>query len=174
MQVNMALQNVIMEDISLKVGEHLLNYRVSAVIRNGNKILVHHGIKKDHYTLPGGRVKDGESTITALKREIKEEMGFDTEYVKPFSFIENFFEMNDKNYHELLVTHELKFIDKEVYKKQRIEPIEEEKKGKLEFAWMDIEELQNVTFLPQKLLEYLKKDSKEFVHIINDERNSKK
>lgn len=158
-----------MEDISVKVGEHLLNYRVSAVIRNGNKILVHHGIKRDYYTLPGGRVKDGESTITALKREIKEEMGLDTEFVKPFSFIENFFEMDNKNYHELLVTHELKFTNEEVYKKQIIKPIEEEKNGKLEFVWMDIDELQNVTFLPQKLLKYLK-DSKEFVHIINNER----
>ena len=76
-----------MEDISTQVGQRLFNYRVSAVFRCGDKILLHHGLDKDHYTLPGGRVKDGESTVTALKREMKEEMGLDIEYVRPFSFI---------------------------------------------------------------------------------------
>lgn len=159
----------IMEDISLKVGEHLLNFRVSAVFRNGNKVLTHHGIKRNHYTLPGGRVKDGESTIMALEREIKEEMGLEVEYVKPFSFLENFFEMNAKNYHEILVTHELKFKDKNAYEKEIILPIEEEKKGKLEFVWKDINELENLTFLPKQLVKYLNNNSSEFVHIINNE-----
>ena len=65
-------------DISVIVGEHLLNYRVSAIIKKENKVLVHHSIGSEHFTLPGGRVKEGESSIEALQREIKEEMDFET------------------------------------------------------------------------------------------------
>lgn len=159
-----------MEDISIQIGQRLFNYRVSAVFRCGDKILLHHGLDKDHYTLPGGRVKEGESTVTALKREMKEEMGLDIEYVRPFSFIENFFEMDGKLYHELLVTHELKFKDEAVYFKEKIMPIEPEKQGKLEFLWFDINKLDNIDFVPIKLKEGIKRNSKDFLHFINFEK----
>ena len=159
-----------MEDISIQIGQRLFNYRVSAVFKCGDKILLHHGLDKDHYTLPGGRVKDGESTITALQREMKEEMGLDTEYVRPFSFIENFFEMDGKLYHELLVTHELEFKDESIYNKKLIMPIEEEEKGKIEFIWYNVEDLDKIQFVPIKLKELIKNDSKEFKHIVNFEK----
>ena len=159
-----------MEDISIQIGQRLFNYRVSAVFKCGDKILLHHGLDKDHYTLPGGRVKDGESTITALQREMKEEMGLDTEYVRPFSFIENFFEMDVKLYHELLVTHELKLKNESIYNKKIIMPIEEEEKGKIEFIWYNVEDLDKIQFVPIKLKELIKNDSKEFKHIVNFEK----
>lgn len=157
-------------DISLEIGEYMLNYRVSALIKKDNQILVHHGIEKDHYTLPGGRVQAGESSIDALRREIKEEMGFETEYMRPVSLIENFFEMNNKNYHELLITHELKLKDIELYKQNKYDAIEEIKKGKLEFLWMDIEKLNEKTLLPKGLNTIITENKNEFVHYINDER----
>lgn len=157
-------------DISIKVGDYLLNYRVSALIKKENKILVHHSLGKDHYTLPGGRVKSGESSIVALKREIKEEMGFDIEYIRPVSLIENFFELNDLNYHELLFTHEVKFKDESIYNIPKIEAIEEEKRDKLEFLWIDINALNEERLLPKKMIDVIKNDKGEFVHYINDER----
>lgn len=159
-----------MEDISIQVGQRLFNFRVSAIFRYNDKILLHHGINKDHYTLPGGRVKEGESTISAIQREIKEEMGLETEYVRPFSFIENFFKMDGKLYHELLFTHELKFKDESVYNQEKLMPIEPEKKGKLEFIWFDKNKLDELTFVPKKLLKPIQSNSKEFLHIVNFEK----
>lgn len=159
-------------DISLEVGEYMLNYRVSALIRNGNKILVHHSIGKNHYTLPGGRVKSGETSITALQREVKEEMGFDTEYIRPVSLIENFFYANDKKYHELLFTHELRFKDKSLYNLSRYEAIEAEKKNKLEFLWIDIDKLNENILLPKMMYKVIKDNKQELVHYINDERKN--
>lgn len=156
-------------DISLNIGDYLFNYRVSAIIRNNNKILLHHNIGKGHYTLPGGRVKSGESSITALQREIKEEMGFDTEYVRPISLIENFFHANS-DYHEILITHELRLVDKNLYKLPRYEAIEEAKKGKLEFIWMDIDDLSEEILLPKSMYKVIKENKDEFVHLVNDER----
>lgn len=155
------------KDISVQVDEYLLNYRVSAIIRKGGKVLAHHSLGSEHYTLPGGRVKEGEDTISALQREILEEMNIKTKYVRPVSFIENFFMLKGKKYHELLVTHELEFEDENDYSKN-IEPEAEEDKGKLEFKWLDIDELDNIEFVPREMKKVIK-ENKSFEHIINND-----
>ena len=159
-------------DISVIVGEHLLNYRVSAIIKKENKVLVHHSIGSEHFTLPGGRVKEGESSIEALQREIKEEMDFETEYVRPVSLIENFFIMKGKEYHELLMTHELKFKNEEIYAKEKYKPVKPEKQGKLEFLWIDIKDIDNINVVPEAMKNVIKEND-HFVHIINDEVHPK-
>ena len=154
-----------MVDVSIMIGNHKFNYRVSAIFRNGNKILLHHGLKSDHYTLPGGRVKDGETTNQSLIREMKEEMGYDIILIRPVSFMENMFNFDDKDYHELLVTYEAQFRDEEAYKREKIVGIEE--RENLEFIWKDISELDKLAFVPHILIDIIKKNSKEFQHIIN-------
>ena len=159
-------------DISVQVDEYLLNYRVSAIIRKGSKILTHHSIGSEHYTLPGGRVKEGEDTISALQREILEEMNLKTKYIRPVSFIENFFILKGKKYHELLVTHELEFEDKNAYNID-IKPAEAHKKGKLEFKWIDTKELDNIKFVPKEMKRVIE-GNKTFEHIINNENKEQK
>ena len=39
-----------MTDISLDIGEHYLNFRVGAVIRKNNQILVHKSLNMNHIT----------------------------------------------------------------------------------------------------------------------------
>ena len=157
-----------MEDITVKVGEHILNYRVSAIFRYGNKILLHHELNSIHYTLPGGRVKEGETTEETLKREIKEEMGQEVKIIKSVSFMENLFTDNKKKYHEILVTYELEFLDKSMYEKEIIPTIEKDKE--LEFIWYDIEKLNDIIFVPKALKDLIVNDSNEFKHIINVEK----
>ena len=115
------------------------NQRIGVIVHiednNGKILLQQRGVKsRDEnglYEDVGGSVENSDQNFkSAIIREMKEEMGLDTEYVRPFSFIENFFEMDGKLYHELLVTHELKFKDESIFNKKLIMPIEEEKKGK--------------------------------------------
>ena len=55
---------------------------ICAVIRNEeNKILVEDHVKIGGLCLPGGKNEAGEDDETALKRELKEELGIDTESV---------------------------------------------------------------------------------------------
>ena len=68
-------------DLTLDVEEYKLNIRAAGVIIHNNKILTHKNINKDHYCLPGGRVEIGESSKETIKREIKEELGKDMEYI---------------------------------------------------------------------------------------------
>ena len=48
--------------------------------------------------------------------------------------------------------------------------IEPEKHGKLEFVWFDISKLDSIEFVPIKLKEAIKKNSKDFLHFINFEK----
>ena len=153
-----------MEDISVNVGEHLLNFRVSALFRKGNKILTHHTIGESHYTLPGGRVKEGETTEQALIREMGEEIGKHIKIVKPVSFMENLFIFDDKKYHELLDA----YLDEETYNKEKMQSIEKDKK--LEFTWIDINELEKLDFRPNVLIKVIKQNDGKFNHIINVEQ----
>ena len=43
---------------------------------------------RDHYELPGGGIEDNEEYITALKREIKEEIGYEINNEKEIGIIE--------------------------------------------------------------------------------------
>ena len=158
-------------DICIDVGKYRYNYRVAGLIKKGDEILVHHAFKFNHVTLPGGRVKSGEESITALKREIQEEIGEETEYISPVAIVENIFREEGIDYHEILIVHELKFLDENAYKR-KIYPVEPHKKDKLEFLWYNIqkEKENEYEFLPRKLFDVLKENNNEFVHIINDER----
>jgi len=66
-----------------------MEYIVNAIILKDDKVLT---VKRNQqpwrgmYWLPGGHVENDEENIDALKREIKEELGFDIE-VKESDFV---------------------------------------------------------------------------------------
>lgn len=153
-------------DISIKLEDYIFNYRAAALIKNDGKVLVHHEIGAPFVTLPGGRVATGEDSITTLKREIKEEMDISVEHVRSIATIENFFnEKNNGLYHELLMVHEMVFENYEDYLKD-IHPIEERKKGKLEFLWLDRRELEETEVRPVELKNFIIAE-KPYTHIIH-------
>lgn len=88
------------------------NFRVAVMAYNDNKILLQKNSRDPFYSLIGGRVSLGESTLTATKREIKEEVGIEvkTEELKLIEVLENFFTYNSTKYHELLFIYKLNNI----------------------------------------------------------------
>lgn len=147
------------------------NYRVAIVIRKENKILVQKDDRAKHYTLPGGRCELGESSANTAIRELKEETGLDSKFIKGIGLIENFFvsSFTGRKIHELLIINELKFADATIYEKEVINNIEEKKDKKLHltYIWLDINELKNCDFKPAIILEMIEKN--EFQHYINED-----
>lgn len=149
-------------DICFKENNYTFNFRVAALIRNGNKILVEKNSAVDYYGLVGGRCKLGENSIEALIREIKEETGEDVSFIRSVGMLENFFISRYTNspYHEILIIHELEFRNKEMYQKNEIINLEEECNAK--FYWRDISSLDKCK--PKIVFEHL--NDKTFFHLI--------
>ena len=152
-------------DINFKEEGYTFNFRVAALIRNENKILVEQNKQVDYYGLPGGRCKLGEDSISAIIREMLEETGEEMEYVRSVGMLENFFISRYTNspYHEILMIHELKFKNKDTYKKDNIINLEEKKDAK--FYWKEIDELNKCK--PEIVFKYL--NDTEFFHMINND-----
>ena len=154
-------------DLTLDVEDYKLNIRAGGVIIHNGKILVHKNINKDHYCLPGGRIEIGESSEQAIKREIQEELGKKIDIIGYLATIENFFEMENKKYHEIFFIHKIEFANEED-KKINYTMHNLEEKEYLQYEWLDFDKVEEYTIVPKCLKEVLK--SKDFpIHIINDD-----
>jgi len=150
-------------DINFELGESIFNYRVASIIKNGDKILVSIDSDKKYLSLIGGRTKIGESSITAILREVYEETSFKAKHLKSLGMIENFYisRYSDKPYHEILIIHELEFLDKSIYELNNITNLED---GST-FIWKSIDDLKKENFKPFIILDNI--DKPNFFHIIN-------
>lgn len=152
-------------DITIDVNGYMLNVRASVIIIHNNKVLLHRNINSDHYALLGGRVEIGEDSKNTVKREVKEELGKDIEIEDYFATIENFFEIKDKKYHEIMFVYKAEFAnDKDKLIEDTLKNIEG--KDYLKYEWCDIDKIDEYNIKPIMVKKVLKE--KDFpVHLIN-------
>ncbi len=91
-----------------------LSVHVYGLAVDGNKVLI--SPQWDGYDFPGGTVKKGETHIETLKREFKEETGYDVEPVELLDFRTSFFHhhMRMKDYQSYLVFYRVKIVGGEL------------------------------------------------------------
>ncbi|MBO5349504.1 MAG: NUDIX hydrolase [Clostridia bacterium] len=160
-----------MEDITVDVKDWRLNCRAAAIIIHNNKVLLHRNTKDTYYALLGGRVKFGENSADAVKREIKEELGKDIEITGYISTIENFFELKNKKYHEIMFIHKAEFINDDDKKiETTLKNIEGNKEKQIQYEWISLEDLDDKIIMPQVIKQVLK-DNIFPVHKINNDFN---
>lgn len=142
-------------DITIDVENYKLNIRAAVVIIHNNKVLTHRNINSNHYSLPGGRVEIGENSADTIKREISEEMGKKIEITGYISTIENFFEMNNQKYHEIMFIHKAEFVNEEdKILQETIKNIEG--KDFLQYDWVDLDKIDEYPIMPKVIKEILK------------------
>jgi len=129
------------EEVSVK-----FNFRVSVMAYNDNKILLQRNSKDPFYSLIGGRVQLGESSLTAVKREVLEEVGIEVKdsEVKLINVVENFFTYNNTKYHELLYIYRLE--NEEINAMDNFKTLD---KNDSFNEWFSIEEIENLDIRPQ-------------------------
>jgi ADP-ribose pyrophosphatase YjhB (NUDIX family) len=87
--------------IRIDDGAHRFHYRVAAVGFHDGRVLVHRAEYEPFWTLPGGRAELGETAEDTIRREMREEIATDVDVMRLLWLVENFFDYDDHQYHEL-------------------------------------------------------------------------
>lgn len=151
------------KDIIIKDDESnfKFNFRVAGIFVNDSKILLQKCEKDNYYSLIGGRVKYGETTIEALIREIQEEIGIkvNKKETKLINVSENFFKYNGKEFHELLFIY--KISNKQIDQISEIKTLD---KTNVVNKWYDISKLNIMDVRPNIITNLI--ESNKIVHCI--------
>lgn len=140
-------------DITYKKDDYQFILRTSIIIFNKdmNKILVFQVKNKDFYMLIGGKIKELETSIDAIKREIKEEIDLSISNIEFVCLSEEFVNAKEFNNHQINV----------IYKGIYNDEISENKFVGLEgdwchYEWLDIDKLDNYKVFPNIIKEIVK------------------
>ena len=67
------------KDMCVRCGEGVINIRVGAIITKDNHVLMVRNNRDNFFYYVGGRIQFGETAEQAVKREVREELGFEME-----------------------------------------------------------------------------------------------
>ena len=149
-------------NLDYKIDNNRFNARVSAIIYNKDKtqILLFKMRDRDFYMLPGGRIEMNEDSLSAIKREISEELDFDLKFTL-CSIQENFLKLENINIMQYC------FCYKAIYDGK----INDEKfvckdNNSQVFEWIDLNDLSNIIIKPSSTSKLIKDDRNDIKHII--------
>ncbi|WP_459502662.1 NUDIX hydrolase [Bacillus sp. C1] len=94
-------------DLTFKLDKTCFNYRVGAICKHDNKMLMLQDEGEDFWYVPGGRVQMLESSEVAVKRELKEELGVNIDVKRLLWTVENFFTYDEHEFHEISCYYEV-------------------------------------------------------------------
>lgn len=121
-------------------------YRVSVIIFNKelNKILLFNVENRDWYMLTGGKVQFGETSETAIKREVKEELGYELDNLFLAAVSEEY--ADAKGYHN----HQLNLIYRGVFNGEIIDTSFNGLDGDwTTYKWINVEDLEKYSIFPE-------------------------
>jgi 8-oxo-dGTP pyrophosphatase MutT (NUDIX family) len=81
--------------------KRLFQMRVAGLGFRDGHVLVHRAVHETFWTFPGGRAEMGETTEETLRREMREELGVEVNVERLLWTVENFFDYEGRNWHEL-------------------------------------------------------------------------
>ena len=162
------------ESIKIKTDNYNFKFRVSGLVINDNKLLFVDMDNSGFLCLPGGYVELGETTEQAICREMQEELGYKLEIVKYLGVVENFFinKYNNKM-HEICFYYLLKPLKEEnaIYSDYNLIENDKGHNIKLDFKWVNINDLDKYNIRPNLLKQILKNKPITIDHIIFNELN---
>lgn len=159
------------DSIRMKTEDFYFKFRSAGLIIKNNKVLVVEMDNNGFYCLPGGYVEIGETTEETIIREMLEETGKEAKIIKYLGMVENYFITKSlRRMHEVSCYYLMEFADENI--PQEDFSLIENDKGyivKLDFKWINIEEIDKYIIKPNFLKNLLKSNELEFKHLIFDE-----
>lgn len=149
-------------NLDYEISNNRFNARVSSIIYNKDKtkILLFKMLDRDFYMLPGGRIELNEDSLTAIKREIMEELGFDLEFWL-CSIQENFLKFADKNIMQYCFCYKTVY-DGDIIKN---EFVCRDNSNQI-FEWIDLKKLPEISIKPDSTLNLALDQNSDIKHII--------
>ena len=114
---------------------------VICLFRNGSRILVcdlHDPATNRHFYRPmGGGIEFGETSVSALRREVCEELGVEIRDPQLLGTLENIFIYDDRRGHEVVFVYDASFVDDDLYRTPRFQGIEDNGLP-FDLCWLDL------------------------------------
>lgn len=144
-------------DIKYIEKDYQFLYRTSAVIFNNNrtKVLLFNVEGRSFYMLPGGKVNQKEESIDAIKREIKEELGYENIDFSFLAISEEF--VIDKGFYNQQINLVYQGILNETIEELKFKGLEGDW---INFEWLDISNIDNYEIYPNGIKEAIKNPNK--------------
>ncbi|GMQ57274.1 NUDIX hydrolase [Vallitalea sediminicola] len=143
------------------------NFRIAGVAIYNNKLLLHRLEKDDFWALPGGRNEFHEFSEDTLIREMQEELNEEIKVERLLWVAEDFFEYDDKKYHELSFYYMMNFINEgsDIFDEEEFFRMEGD--TKIIFRWYDLDDLSNIELYPTFIKEKVVNLSNHIEHIMH-------
>lgn len=158
-------------DILYKEQDFVFSYRVGGILIHDGKILLQKPLNEE-YSIIGGHVARMETTRETLKREFAEELHTEVEIGDLMAVGEIFFSWDSRPCHQIAL----------YYRVGLTEPISiplegsffgyddlDNKRINLEFCWVPLEALEQITVYPKELMFHLLSGSGEVIHFISNQ-----
>jgi len=160
------------EDVRIDLHKKKFKFRVAGIVIKDNKVLVDKMRNNEFYCLPGGHVEICEDTLSAVKRELKEELYFKFK-IKNLVFVhENFFVENKKKFHELCFYY-LAYPQDKNFKPEDIVVSEVDNNEQLyhNYKWIDLSKLKEFDLRPKEIFYMINKNTyKQIFHTISKDK----
>lgn len=120
-----------------------------ALIRRGQEILVEEGRDETKnemfFRLLGGRIEFGERGADAVRRELREELGVETDVERYLTTVENVFTYEGEPGHEIALIYECSLRDRRLYSLDAWEADESTDAGSIthRIAWKHVDAFVN-------------------------------
>lgn len=144
-------------------------YRAAGVILRGEEVLLQQFAGTDFWCFPGGRIEFGETGVVAAERELREEVEPDVQVQRLLWVIENFFEYQGLDYHEVGL-YVLAAVDPSGHVHNAREPwtaTEDDGKTEMTFVWHPIGSLKDLFVVPKCLAGRLRELPQTVEYLVN-------
>lgn len=153
--------------INFTVGSRRFNLRAAGVMERDGHVLLHTVEDDTSWILPGGRVELGETSISALQREMREELGQEIQVGRLLWVAESLMKQDGRLDHVLGLYYAITLVDDSGF----ITPGEvlrmRDGAVRLTFAWHPLDRLDQITVYPPFLREGLPALPEQTQHILD-------